>query len=122
MKTMSNCVAPNAKIGMLSTIVYPLHSFDSLCYNLTGIRRETAADGTKWMNKKPPPSVWASLGQVGALGFIIAIPLALGSYVGNYLDGLTNHPPLFLILGLLLGLIVGVYGAYRLFARLFRNL
>ncbi len=74
------------------------------------------------MNKKPPPSVWESLGQVSALGFIIAIPLVLGSYLGNYLDGLTNQKLLFLLLGLLLGLIVGIYGAYRLFARLFRNL
>ena len=67
--------------------------------------------------KKAPPSVWESLGQLGALGFIIAIPLALGSYLGNYLDGVTNHKPLFLMLGLLLGLIVGIYGAYRLFKR-----
>jgi predicted F0F1-ATPase subunit len=70
------------------------------------------------MNKKKPPSVWESLGQVGALGFTIAIPLALGSYLGNYLDGQTHHSPLFSLLGLLLGLIVGVYGAYRLFKRL----
>ncbi len=71
------------------------------------------------MNKKPPPSVWEALGLVGALGFIIAIPLALGSYLGNYLDGRTGHQPLFLLLGLLLGLIIGIYGAYRLFARFF---
>lgn len=109
-------------MNIAPTIVSPLHSLDSLCYNLTGIRQETAADGIIWMNKKPPPSVWESLAQVSALGFIIAIPLALGSYVGNYFDGLTNRQPLFLILGLLLGLIVGIYGAYRLFARLFRNL
>ena len=67
--------------------------------------------------KKKPPSVWESLAQVGVLGFTIAIPLALGSFLGNYLDGVTNHKPLFLMLGLLLGLIVGIYGAYRLFAR-----
>lgn len=80
--------------------------------------RETAADGTEWMSKKKPPSVWEALAQVGALGFTIAIPLALGTILGIYLDGLTNQKPLFLILGLLLGLIVGIYGAYRLFARL----
>jgi ATP synthase protein I len=74
-----------------------------------------------WMNKKPLPSAWESLAQVGALGFTIAIPLVLGTFIGNYLDGLTNHKPLFLIFGLLLGLIVGIYGAYRLFARLFRS-
>lgn len=70
------------------------------------------------MSKKKPPSVWEALAQVGALGFTIAIPLALGTILGIYLDGLTNQKPLFLILGLLLGLIVGIYGAYRLFARL----
>jgi ATP synthase protein I len=70
------------------------------------------------MNKKPTPSVWEALAQVSALGFTIAIPLALGSYFGNYLDGVTHHEPLFLMLGLLLGLIVGIYGAYRLFKRL----
>lgn len=73
------------------------------------------------MNKKRPPTVWESLAQVGGLGFTIAIPLALGSYLGNYLDGVTHHEPLFLMLGLLLGLIVGIYGAYRLFKRFIMN-
>jgi ATP synthase protein I len=67
--------------------------------------------------KKPPPSVWESLGLIGALGFTIAIPLALGYYVGSYLDSMTHHNTLFMLLGLLLGLIVGIYGAYRLFQR-----
>ena len=71
------------------------------------------------MNKKPPPSVWGSLALMGQLGFTIAIPLALGTWGGNYLDSRTHHQPLFLMLGLLLGLIVGVYGAYRLFSRFF---
>jgi ATP synthase protein I len=71
------------------------------------------------MEKKPPPTVWESLGQVGALGFTIAIPLTLGYFLGNYLDGLTGHKSLFLLLGLLLGLIVGVFGAYRLLKRFF---
>ncbi|MGH2478283.1 MAG: AtpZ/AtpI family protein [Ktedonobacteraceae bacterium] len=44
----------------------------------------------------------------------------MGTYIGNYLDGLTHHQPLFLMIGLLLGLVVGIYGAYRLFARLFK--
>ncbi len=69
--------------------------------------------------KKPSPSVWESLGLLGALGFVIAIPLALGYYLGTYLDGVThnNKSSLYLLLGLLLGLIVGIYGAYRLFKR-----
>ena len=71
------------------------------------------------MSKKLPPSVWESLALVGQLGFTIAIPLALGAFVGNYLDGLTGQKMLFLLLGLLLGLILGIFGAYRLFARFF---
>jgi ATP synthase protein I len=71
------------------------------------------------MNKKPPPSVWESLALVGQLGFTIAVPLALGSILGNYLDSITHQKILFLLLGLLLGLIVGIYGAYRLFSRFF---
>ena len=71
------------------------------------------------MKKKEPPSVWGSLALVGQLGLTIAIPLALGTILGNYLDGITNIKLLFVFLGLLLGLIVGIYGAYRLFKGLF---
>ncbi len=71
------------------------------------------------MNKKPPPSVWESLAFAGQFGFTIAVPLALGAILGNYLDGITHQNTIFLLLGLLLGLIIGIYGAYRLFARLF---
>ncbi|TME61275.1 MAG: hypothetical protein E6I59_11810, partial [Chloroflexi bacterium] len=41
--------------------------------------------------------------------------------VGNYLDGLTNTKNVYLYLGLLLGLIVGIFGAYRLFAPYFKK-
>jgi ATP synthase protein I len=82
------------------------------------VKRETT-DGITRMNKKPPPSVWESLALAGQLGFTIAVPLALGAILGNYLDGVTHQNTLFLLLGLLLGLVIGIYGAYRLFARLF---
>lgn len=71
------------------------------------------------MKKKEPPSVWGSLALVGQLGLTIAIPLTLGTILGTYLDGLTKMKLLFVFLGLLLGLIVGIYGAYRLFRGLF---
>jgi ATP synthase protein I len=73
----------------------------------------------KRMNKNKPPSVWDSMALMGQLGFTIAIPLAIGALGGNFLDGVVHTGHLFLILGLLLGLISGIYGAYRLFARLF---
>jgi len=69
------------------------------------------------MSKKPNPSVWGSLALIGQLGFTIAIPIALGAILGNYLDGKFNTHHILLLLGLLLGLISGIYGAYRLFTR-----
>ncbi|HAG99546.1 MAG TPA: hypothetical protein DDW33_10150 [Ktedonobacter sp.] len=71
------------------------------------------------MKKNEPPSVWGSLALMGQLGFIIAVPLALGAIGGNYLDGLTHTHNLYLYLGLLLGLILGIFGAYRLFKGFF---
>ncbi len=49
------------------------------------------------------------------MGFTIAIPIAIGAIAGHYLDGLTHTGPLLLFIGLLLGLISGIVGAYRLF-------
>ena len=68
------------------------------------------------MKKNEPPSVWGALALVFELGFIVAIPIALGAIGGNYLDGLAHTKSLYLLLGLLLGLISGIYGAYRLLA------
>lgn len=71
------------------------------------------------MSKKPPPSVWESLGALAGIGFTIVVPIAFGAGVGYYVDGLTHTRPLFTLLGLLLGLISGFYGAYRLISRVF---
>ena len=71
------------------------------------------------MNKKPPPNIWQSLGALAGLGFTIAVPITIGTIAGSYLDSFTHTKPLFLLLGLLLGLISGVYGAYRLISRVF---
>ncbi len=69
------------------------------------------------MDKKPNPTVWGPLALMGQLGFTIAIPLALGAILGNYLDGTFHTSHFILLFGLLLGLISGIYGAYRLFTR-----
>ena len=73
------------------------------------------------MKKNEPPSVWGSLGLAGALGLSIVIPIALGSFLGNYLDSTTHTKDVYLILGLLLGLIIGIFGAYRLLAPFFKR-
>ncbi|MBV9617431.1 MAG: AtpZ/AtpI family protein [Ktedonobacteraceae bacterium] len=67
------------------------------------------------MKEKPPlPSLWGTLGAFGGMGFTLAIPIIFFTIVGYNLDGYTHTRPLFTLLGLLLGLISGIYGAYRL--------
>ncbi|TMD89934.1 MAG: AtpZ/AtpI family protein [Chloroflexi bacterium] len=101
--------------------LYPLlHIFFTLCYNPYGTNGEIT-DGISRMKKNEPPSVWGSLALLGQLGLVIVIPLVLGFFVGNYLDGLTNTKNVYLYLGLLLGLIVGIFGAYRLFTPYFKK-
>lgn len=73
------------------------------------------------MKQKPPtPTVLNTLGALSGMGFTVAVPIALGAILGNYLDGLLHTGPLFILLGLLLGLISGIYGAYRLYKSVFQ--
>ncbi len=73
------------------------------------------------MNKKPPLTVWEALGAFAGLGFTIVVPIAVLAIGGNYLDGQIHTNHLFFLLGLLLGLISGIYGAYRLMSRVFQR-
>ncbi|GHO88998.1 AtpZ/AtpI family protein [Dictyobacter formicarum] len=73
------------------------------------------------MKQKPPtPTMLNTLGALSGMGFTVAVPIALGAILGNYLDGLLHTGPLFILLGLLLGLISGIYGAYRLYKSVFQ--
>lgn len=58
------------------------------------------------------PSVWL-LG----IGWCFATPLAIGVLVGAWLDGRSGTAPLFVILGALAGLTVGIYGSVRMLLR-----
>lgn len=73
------------------------------------------------MSKRPPLTIWEALGTLAGLGFTIAVPIAVFTIGGYYLDGYTHTKPLFVLLGLLLGLISGIYGAYRLVSRVFQR-
>ncbi|MGI8552070.1 MAG: AtpZ/AtpI family protein [Dehalococcoidia bacterium] len=55
------------------------------------------------------PSVWL-LG----IGWCFATPLVIGVLGGAWLDGRTGKAPLFVILGTLVGLAVGIYGSVRM--------
>ena len=67
------------------------------------------------MARKPNPTIGKSLALMGQLGLSIAFPIALFTVGGNYLDGFFHtNSHILLLFGLLLGLISGIYGAYRL--------
>jgi len=55
------------------------------------------------------PSAW-----LAGIGWCFATPLVLGVLVGVWADGRTARAPIFVILGTLLGLAVGIYGSVRM--------
>ncbi|HET8913954.1 MAG TPA: AtpZ/AtpI family protein [Ktedonobacteraceae bacterium] len=67
------------------------------------------------MDNKRPSSSWGPLAFVGVMGVTVGVPPVLGALAGGYLDGLIHTGHLLVLIGLLLGLIVGIFGTYRLF-------
>jgi F0F1-type ATP synthase assembly protein I len=55
------------------------------------------------------PSAWL----VG-IGWCFAAPLVLGVLAGAWVDSRTGRAPLFVIVGTLVGLAVGIYGSVRM--------
>ena len=55
----------------------------------------------------------AALGMLG-VGFFVAASIILGVVGGNWLDGKLDSAPLFLIIGLVLGIVVAFYGVYAM--------
>jgi F0F1-type ATP synthase assembly protein I len=56
-------------------------------------------------------SRWAAALRLTGVGFFIGICIAGGALVGWWLS---DKNPLFMILGLLVGLVIAVYGVYRM--------
>ena len=59
-------------------------------------------------------SPWRAMGVVGAIGVELAVLLLLGLWLGKKLDMLLQTSPIFLILGMLLGLAIGVWSVIRI--------
>ena len=51
------------------------------------------------------------------MGWVIAIAIVLGVLVGNWLDARAGSHPLFLLIGLVLGLATGLFSAGRMLLR-----
>ena len=60
---------------------------------------------------------WVTGVQFVGLGWVIAIAIVGGTLAGRFLDGWAGTSPLFLLLGLLLGIALAFYGTYRMAIR-----
>jgi ATP synthase protein I len=58
--------------------------------------------------------------RVTGLGWYIAFCIVLGVIGGLWLDEKANTPPLFMLLGTLLGVVVAFYGMYKMVVPLLR--
>ena len=59
-------------------------------------------------------SRWVAALRLTGVGFFIGACIVLGTFAGLWLDGKLNTKPLFVIVGLLVGLIVAAYGVYQM--------
>ncbi|MGZ0051732.1 AtpZ/AtpI family protein [Brevibacillus gelatini] len=57
---------------------------------------------------------WRAITLVTLIGVDMAVCVIAGVLLGKYLDGLFATNPLFLMVGLLAGLGIGVYSVYRI--------
>ena len=55
----------------------------------------------------------AALGVVG-FGFFVAVSIILGVVGGRWLDSKLNSEPIWVIVGLILGIVVALYGVYNM--------
>jgi ATP synthase protein I len=59
-------------------------------------------------------SNWVPALRLTGIGFFIGFSLLLGVAAGLWLDGKLNTRPVFMIIGVLAGLGVATYGAYKM--------
>ena len=63
------------------------------------------------MNQRSP---WVTGLQFVGLGWFIALAIVAGTFAGLWLDRWAGTSPIFLLLGLLLGVVLAFYGTYRM--------
>jgi ATP synthase protein I len=64
---------------------------------------------------------WRAALRLTGVGFYIAICILLGTWAGLWIDGKLGTKPFFLIGGLVAGLVVALYGVYRMIQPLMNN-
>lgn len=64
---------------------------------------------------------WLEALSLTGIGFYIAGSIILGIVGGRWLDDKYNTSPLWLIVGLILGIVVAIYGTYSMFKPFLEN-
>ena len=57
---------------------------------------------------------YQALALASTIAVSLAVPLLVGIFLGRWMDVQIGTDPLFMIIGLLVGLVLGVYGILRL--------
>lgn len=66
-------------------------------------------------------SRWVAALRLTGVGFFIGGSVVLGVVVGLWLDSRLNTEPVFILVGLVLGVVVAAYGVYRMLLPLMGN-
>jgi ATP synthase protein I len=66
-------------------------------------------------------SRWVAALRLTGVGFFIGLCILLGTFIGLWLDGKLNTKPLFMVGGLIIGLVVAFYGVYQMIRPLMGN-
>ena len=64
---------------------------------------------------------WQAALNIIGIGWFIGLSILLGVLGGLWLDNRLCTQPVFILIGLLFGLIVAAYGTYRMLLPLFKN-
>ena len=64
---------------------------------------------------------WQAALNIIGVGWFVGLSILLGVLVGVWLDNKLDAKPIFMLAGLFLGLIVAVFGVYRMLLPLFKN-
>ena len=64
---------------------------------------------------------WQAALNIIGIGWFIGLSILLGVLGGLWLDNKLGTQPLFILIGLLFGLIVAAYGTYRMLLPLLKN-
>lgn len=64
---------------------------------------------------------WVVGARLMGVGWYLGISIVLGLLGGRWLDGKLNSEPIFMIVGLILGLVIAFYGIYQMILPIINN-